>query len=520
MSLVPSYLMRISRLLLLPVLWLALLTVPAGAQTESRLALLIGNAGYRTSPLTNPVNDVRLMESALVESGFTVIKAENATVREMRRLVREFGDRLKGSGGVGLFYFAGHGVQVKGDNYLIGVDSDIRNEDEVADDAVNAGVVLEKMESAGNRMNILILDACRDNPFASRSRSSANGLATMNAPSGSLVAYATAPGSVASDGRGGNGLYTEHLARAMRQPGLPVEEVFKQVRTAVRRDSGNQQTPWENTALEGQFFFRAVPVSASAPIPPAQTVTAPVRPAATENSALELALWDSVKSSQSAEELQAYLAQFPSGTFAGVARARLSALRATTVAAAVPSTGAPAPGRVASPAAAGLQSGELGTLVIGDGFSSVKRNLIVIASRNDDQIELSTGDRISAQGLLTQVQIGDVLLRTTAGALWKLPLRGAESGEATVERVDVTPSTSGKVKWRVTPAGQGKWQVDADVWYHTPPPSASWGNQAWPTPIGTWQAIYPESQLWVESYVTQIGIGVSANRSKAQRKQP
>ena len=153
--------------------------------------MLIGNSSYKSSPLANPVNDVRLMEASLKESGFTVIKAENASIREMRRLVRDFGDKLKASGGVGLFYFAGHGVQVRGENFLVSTDSDIRNEDEVPDDSINAKVILEKMQGAGNRMNLIILDACRNNPFAAKSRSAASGLATMNAPSGSMRCLAT-----------------------------------------------------------------------------------------------------------------------------------------------------------------------------------------------------------------------------------------------------------------------------------------------------------------------------------------
>ena len=295
---------------------------------ENRLALVIGNATYKSSPLSNPVNDARLMEAALKEAGFTVIKAENASMREMRRLVRDFGDRLKASGGVGLFYFAGHGVQVRGENYLVSVDSDIRNEDEVADDAINAQLVLEKMQTAGNRMNLVILDACRNNPFAVKSRSAASGLATMSAPSGSLVAYSTAPGSVASDGNGNNGLYTQHLARVIRQPGMPVEEVFKQVRAAVRRESNNQQTPWENTALEGQFYFRAPAQVAPAPAPVPAPVAMPARPASPDPIQLELALWDSIKSSITPTEIQAYLSRYPSGLFADVARARIAALQA------------------------------------------------------------------------------------------------------------------------------------------------------------------------------------------------
>ena len=307
---------------------LGLLTHGVHAATESRLALLIGNSSYKNSPLVNPVNDVRLMEVALKESGFTVIKAENASIRDMRRLVRDFGDKLKATGGVGLFYFAGHGVQVRGENFLVSTDSDIRNEDEVADDSINANVVLEKMQSAGNRVNLVILDACRNNPFAVRSRTAVSGLANMSAPSGSLVAYSTAPGSVASDGSGKNGLYTEHLAKVIRQPGLPVEEVFKQVRAAVRRDSNNQQTPWENTALEGQFFFRSPAPQVAAPAPEPAPVAAPVvaRPTAPDLAAMELALWDSVKVATSVAEFQAYLNRFPNGFFADVARARIAAI--------------------------------------------------------------------------------------------------------------------------------------------------------------------------------------------------
>ena len=288
--------------LLLVGLMLGLLAQWAHAQSEPRLALLIGNSSYKSSPLANPVNDLRLMEKVLSEVGFTVIKAENASIRDMRRLVRDFGDKLKASGGVGLFYFAGHGVQVRGENFLVSTDSDIRNEDEVPDDSVNASVILEKMQGAGNRMNIVILDACRNNPFAVRSRSASAGLATMNAPSGSVVAYSTAPGSVASDGPGSNGLYTMHLANVIRQPGVSIEEVFKQVRTAVRKDSGNQQTPWENTALEGQFFFRP-PVAVAAPAAAATPANSSAGRA--DPAALDLAFWDSIKASQRSAELQA-----------------------------------------------------------------------------------------------------------------------------------------------------------------------------------------------------------------------
>lgn len=326
---------------------------PAG---ENRLALVIGNAAYRNSPLVNPVNDARLMETALREAGFTVIKAENASLRDMRRLLRDFGDRLKQSGGVGLFYFAGHGLQVRGENYLVSVDSDIRNEDEVADDALNAQLVLEKMQSAGNRVNVVILDACRNNPFAVRSRSSVLGLATMHAPSGSIIAYSTAPGSVASDGGGQNGLYTQHLARVIPQAGVPIEEAFKMVRAAVRRESNNQQVPWENTALEGQFFFKPGPGQLVAALGRPDTL-----PDVSGPSSRETAYWENVKNSGSVQELQSYLERYPNGEFAAIARSRIASVTRPSTAesaaaaprpSAPPAAPTPSTGSIAAPAAA------------------------------------------------------------------------------------------------------------------------------------------------------------------------
>lgn len=327
-----------------------LLLAPAQAQpaAENRLALVIGNSAYRNSPLLNPVNDARLMEVALRDAGFDVVKAENASLRDMRRLLRDFGDRLKQRGGVGLFYFAGHGLQVRGENYLVSVDSDIRNEDEVADDALNAQLVLEKMQSAGNRVNVVILDACRNNPFAVRSRSSVLGLATMHAPSGSIIAYSTAPGSVASDGGGQNGLYTQHLARVIPQAGVPIEEAFKMVRAAVRRESNNQQVPWENTALEGQFYFKPLAGETVAALGRPDTQPPPV---VLGPSSREIAYWENVKNSGSVQELQSYLERFPNGEFAAIARSRIASMPKpqTTEAAALSARPAPSAAQPAAP---------------------------------------------------------------------------------------------------------------------------------------------------------------------------
>ena len=226
--------------------------IPAG---ESRVALVIGNAAYRDSPLANPVNDAKAISEALRAAGFEVIERHDQGAVEMRRAIREFGEKLRGKG-AGLFYFAGHGVQVNGRNYLIPANADIKYEDEIEDQSVDVSLVLSKMESAKARISLVILDACRNNPFVRGSRSAQQGLAAMEAPIGSLIAYATSPGQVASDGLGRNGLYTQYLVREIERPGLKVEDVFKRVRAAVRQASNGRQVPWENTSLEGDFYFR------------------------------------------------------------------------------------------------------------------------------------------------------------------------------------------------------------------------------------------------------------------------
>jgi uncharacterized caspase-like protein len=230
----------------------------------SRVALVIGNAKYHDSPLLNPVNDARSLSSALRAAGFEVIELHDQGSAAMRRAIREFGEKLRGKD-AGLFYFAGHGVQVRGRNYLVPVDADIKYEDEIEDQSVETGLVLAKMESAKARVNLVILDACRNNPFARSQRSAQNGLAPMEAPLGTLVAFATSPGQVASDGGAqGNGLYTTYLVREMTRPGLKVEDVFKRVRAAVRVASAGRQIPWENTSLEGDFYFHSMPATETA----------------------------------------------------------------------------------------------------------------------------------------------------------------------------------------------------------------------------------------------------------------
>jgi uncharacterized caspase-like protein len=220
-----------------------------------RVALVIGNSNYRTHPLRNPLNDANDVSSALKSSGFQVIDLRDASLQQMRAGVRQFGDRLI-SNDVGLVYYSGHGIEVKGRNYFIPVNADIQREDEIADQGLDVSLVLEKMSTAGKGVNILIVDACRDDPFGRSFRSSSRGLANMDAPRGTIIAYATSPGKVAQDGDGRNSPYTKNLVRAMQQPNKPIEQVFKEVRRAVQEETKNQQTPWENTSLSGDFYFR------------------------------------------------------------------------------------------------------------------------------------------------------------------------------------------------------------------------------------------------------------------------
>lgn len=220
-----------------------------------RVALVVGNANYKVRPLKNPRNDADDVSIALKASGFQVIDLRDASLQQMRNGVRQFGDRLINND-VGLVYYSGHGVEVKGRNYFIPVNADIMREDEIADQGLDVSLILEKMNTAGKGVNILIVDACRDDPFGRSFRSSSRGLAQMDAPRGTIIAYATSPGKVASDGDGRNSPYTKNLVKAMQQPNKPIEQVFKEVRRAVQEETKNQQTPWENTSLSGDFYFK------------------------------------------------------------------------------------------------------------------------------------------------------------------------------------------------------------------------------------------------------------------------
>jgi hypothetical protein len=232
------------------------LTKTTTLMPEKRKALVIGCSAYKASPLVNPLNDANEMQAVLESLGFEIKKVIDPTQKELKMAIDQFGDSLKGSD-VGLFYFAGHGVQVKGLNYLIPVDANVISEKMVEYDCVEAGRVLAYMEDARTSVNLMILDACRDNPFErSWGRGiGQRGLATMNAPKGSLIAYSTAPGHTASDGNGKNGLYTEALLNHISGKSSPVNTMFQKVRLEVMEKSKEEQIPWESTSLTADFYF-------------------------------------------------------------------------------------------------------------------------------------------------------------------------------------------------------------------------------------------------------------------------
>ena len=298
---------------------LGLLSAGIVAADERRMALVIGNGGLANPPLKNAENDARLMAGTLRILGFEVLERLNADQKEMMRAIRDFGNLLEGGGGdvVGLFFFAGHGVQVNGRNYLIPTRAEIRSERDVRIEAVAADAVLSEMEFAGARLNLVILDACRNNPYTSEHRSSMQGLARMDAPRGTLVAYATSPGSVAADGRGTNSPYTLELVKAMRQPGISVERMFRRVRNKVMAATDENQIPWESSSLTGgDFFFNPATSATRREIPTSKQVEA----------LQELVYWNTIRDSTTSSVFEDFLKEFPGGVFATLAEHRINVI--------------------------------------------------------------------------------------------------------------------------------------------------------------------------------------------------
>jgi len=269
---------------------IALLSLlPAGpAAAEKRVALVIGNSAYQNiTRLDNPRNDATLMADTLSGLGFTLIGGRARLDLDKAALdtdVQAFGRQIQGAD-VALFYYAGHGVQVSGANYLVPVGANPTREADVDFQMVDVNLALRQMQGSGTRLNMVILDACRNNPFGARGlRSADGGLAQMRAPEGTLISYATQPGSVAMDGRDGHSPYTRALAVTVKQPGLDLFQTFNQVGLAVKRETGGSQQPWVSSSpIDGSFYFVPPPQATGPQValtpPPQQPPLAdPLRP--------------------------------------------------------------------------------------------------------------------------------------------------------------------------------------------------------------------------------------------------
>ena len=234
-----------------------------------RVALVIGNGAYRAAPLRNPPGDADAIATVLRGLGYDVTLRQNTRLRDLLEALRDFSVRAP-KAAVRLLFYAGHGVQVKGRNYLVPIDADPKSEDEVPRQSADVGEFIDRLSAIPNGTNIVVLDACRVNPFAGGvivgpdgrrlkfRGATPGGLATLDAPVGTLVAFSTAPNGVALDGAGGeHSVYARHLLANLPTPGLPIEQLFKRVRIGVAEDTRRAQVPWESSSLTADFCFKS-----------------------------------------------------------------------------------------------------------------------------------------------------------------------------------------------------------------------------------------------------------------------
>jgi len=308
-----------------------LISASTDAFADKRVAFVVGNGAYKNVPaLPNPAVDAKSIAKLLRNVGFEVVEGANLPRDKMTEKLLDFGKKAEGAD-VALFYYAGHGIAVNGANYLLPVDADLKSEMDVKlGAAINIDLTLEQTMGDA-KVKLVFLDACRDNPFAAKIRSAKatrsvsvqTGLAEMKSGEGTLLAFATGPGQTALDGEAGtNSPFTRALLANIAQPGVEIQQAMTKVRAQVNEETAKGQLPWGHTNLIGSVYLN--PAKSAGNGAEVANVTAPTSAAASD---VELEFWRSIKDSNKVEELNAYLTNYPSGTFKSLALARVAALQ-------------------------------------------------------------------------------------------------------------------------------------------------------------------------------------------------
>lgn len=374
----------------------------AQAPLDVRIALVMGNSAYirDDDKLANASNDATAMAVVLRKSGFDVVQVLDGTKAQMQAAVDKVSSSLKGKQGIGLLFFAGHGMQLDWRNYMMPVNVAMQKPADIPLQNVDVGGVIESFKNAGTRMNIMVLDACRNNPFGSIT--SGKGLAPIDAPPGTILAYSTAPGNLAEDGdvASGNGLYTQYLLQEMSRPMARIEDVFKKVRFQVRQKSAGRQIPWESTSLEDDFFFN----DGTAPRP-VKLADAPEKVKA-EVFAEEKQAWDRIRDSKTAGDVYAFLQKYPNGMVSELAQAKIAQIEPPKIVAQADRQGV-----AQTDQSMRFRKGDQYDVVVKDLLTKVEvqRASYSVVSIKDDIVEFNNGYKVTLSGAIVTTLAGATL---------------------------------------------------------------------------------------------------------------